>query len=82
MDGSLATSFLKQKRNWICTYTQETAEEFREGETLGGLWGETVGVHEECCIEGCNMEEISENTAITDMYYVGINMRIILLFYL
>lgn len=59
MDGKQANSFLVQKRNW-CSYVQEYSEMIREGKT--GTFGSSVNVWEECCDEGCDTEEMDENT--------------------
>ena len=52
-----ANSFLVHKRDW-CSAVQITAETKREFEYPGT---DTLNVHEECCDEGCNTEEMTEN---------------------
>ncbi|XP_078372943.1 uncharacterized protein LOC144656594 [Oculina patagonica] len=62
LDGNHANSFLVHKRRgwpeW-CEYAQEYAEDINESR-WGGL-APTVNINEECCVEGCDAEEVNEN---------------------
>ncbi|KAL9966287.1 hypothetical protein ACROYT_G024340 [Oculina patagonica] len=60
LDGNHAKSFLvKRQWQWYYNYVQNTSEHYRESES--GVWTATLDVHEECCGEICDTEEMDEN---------------------
>ncbi|KAL9966288.1 hypothetical protein ACROYT_G024341 [Oculina patagonica] len=60
LDGNHANSFLAHKRS-VCSYIQGLTEQRNRQYQLVGDFTFPVDVHEECCVEQCNTEEMDEN---------------------
>ena len=76
LDGNHANSFLVQKRRADCDYINQYAETMREEKY--GVFRYKVDVHEECCDEGCDKEEMNENmhpTGVSDTVSVRTNIH-------
>ncbi|KAL9966289.1 hypothetical protein ACROYT_G024342 [Oculina patagonica] len=61
LDGNHANSFLAHKRS-VCSYIQDLTDKMTSRAFIGSHAGmDEVDVHEECCVEQCNTEEMDEN---------------------